>query len=99
MAENSFLEKTVRVQNERGHYVITTGPYALVRHPMYLGVVLMFLGVPLVLGSAWTFVPVAAMTLLLMWRAVLEERLLCRELAGYEEYVKRTRWRIFPWVW
>ena len=61
MIVNPFLEKTVRVQTERGHHVITTGPYAIVRHPMYLDVVLVFLAVPLVLGSAWTFAPVVAM--------------------------------------
>jgi protein-S-isoprenylcysteine O-methyltransferase Ste14 len=99
MVVNPFLEKVVRVQTERGHYVITTGPYAIVRHPMYLGVILMFLAVPLVLGSAWTFAPVTAMTLLLMVRTVLEERLLCRDLPGYEEYMSKTRWRIVPGLW
>ena len=96
MVVNQFLEKTVRVQTERGHYVIITGPYAIVRHPMYLGVVLMFMAVPLVLGSALTFAPVVAMTLLLMARTFLEERLLRRDLSGYEEYMSQTRWRIIP---
>jgi protein-S-isoprenylcysteine O-methyltransferase Ste14 len=99
MIVNPFLEKTVRVQTERGHHVITTGPYAVVRHPMYLGVVLMFLAVPLVLGSAWTFAPVVAMMLLLMVRTVLEERLLRRDLSGYEEYMRQTRWRVIPGIW
>jgi len=99
MIINPFLEKAVRVQTERGHHVITTGPYAMVRHPMYLGVVLMFLAVPLMLGSAWTFAPVVAMALLLTVRTVLEERLLRRELPGYEEYMSRTRWRVIPGIW
>jgi protein-S-isoprenylcysteine O-methyltransferase Ste14 len=99
MIVNPFLEKTVRVQTERGHYVVTIGPYAIVRHPMYLGVVLMFLAVPLVLGSAWTFAPVVAMALLLMVRTVLEERLLRRDLSGYEEYMGQTRWRVIPGIW
>ena len=99
MIANPFAEKTVRVQTERGHHVITTGPYAIVRHPMYLGVILMFVAVPLVLGSAWAFAPVVAMTLLLMVRTVLEERLLRRDLPGYEVYIGQTRWRILPGIW
>ena len=66
---------------------------------MYLGVVLMFLAVPRVLGSAWTFAPVVTMTLLVMVCAVLEERLLRRDLPGYEEYMLKTRWRIVPGIW
>jgi len=98
MIVNPFLEKTVRVQTERGHHVVTTGPYAIVRHPMYLGVVLMFMAVPFVLGSVWSFAPVAAMTFLLMIRSVLEEGLLRRDLPGYEEYMSQTRWRIVPGI-
>lgn len=99
MAVNPFLEKTVRVQTERGHHVITTGPYAIVRHPMYLGVVLMFLAIPLTLGSIWTFLPVVAMTVLLMVRTELEERLLRRDLPGYQAYMSKNRWRILPRIW
>jgi protein-S-isoprenylcysteine O-methyltransferase Ste14 len=99
MAVNPFLEKTVRVQTERGHHVITTGPYAIVRHPMYLGLVLMFLAIPLMLGSIGTLLPVVAMTVLLMVRTQLEERLLRRDLPGYEVYMEETRWRILPGVW
>ncbi|OHB79717.1 MAG: hypothetical protein A2W31_08780 [Planctomycetes bacterium RBG_16_64_10] len=99
MCINPFLEKTVRVQAERGHHVVTTGPYSVVRHPMYLGLMGTLLGVPLVLGSAWTFAPVVVLTLLLLVRAVLEERLLRRDLPGYEQYMSGTRWRIIPGVW
>jgi protein-S-isoprenylcysteine O-methyltransferase Ste14 len=99
MIANPFAEKTVRVQTERGHHVITTGPYAIVRHPMYLGVILMFVAVPLVLGSVWAFAPVVAMMLLLMVRTVLEERLLRRDLTGYQQYLNQTRWRIVPGIW
>lgn len=99
MVVNPFLEKTVRIQTERGHRVITTGPYRFARHPMYVGVALMCLAVPLVLGSAWTFVPVAAMTLLLAMRTIPEERMLRRELPGYEEYMRKTRYRMIPGIW
>ena len=66
---------------------------------MYLGVVLMFVAVPLVLGSLWALAPAAAMTILLMVRTTLEERLLRRDLPGYEEYMTQTRWRVFPGIW
>ncbi len=99
MVVNPFLEKTVRIQADREHRVITTGPYAIVRHPMYSGVVLMLLAIPLVLGSAWTFVPVTAMSLLLMVRTEPEERMLRRELPGYEDYTHKTRWRMLPGIW
>jgi protein-S-isoprenylcysteine O-methyltransferase Ste14 len=99
MASNPFLETTVRIQTDRGHRVITTGPYRVVRHPMYVGAILHFLGTPLVLGSVWTSVPVGTAILMFVVRAALEDRTLRRELPGYEEYAQRTRWRLLPGVW
>lgn len=99
MAVNPYGEKTVRIQEERGHRVITTGPYAIVRHPMYVGVVLLMAAVPLVVGSLWTFVPVAFTALLLIVRTVKEENLLRRELPGYEEYTGQTKYRLVPGIW
>jgi len=99
MIVNPYLEKTVRIQAERDHQVITTGPYAIVRHPMYAGVMLTFAGIPLVLGSYWTFLPVGVMSLLLVIRTALEDRMLQRELPGYEDYARRTRYRLLPGVW
>jgi protein-S-isoprenylcysteine O-methyltransferase Ste14 len=99
MATNPFLETTVRIQTDRGHRVITTGPYRVVRHPMYVGAILHFLGTPLVLGSVWTSVPVGTAILMFVVRAALEDRTLRRELPGYEEYAQRTRWRLLPGVW
>lgn len=99
MAANRFLEPTVRIQSEYGHQVITGGPYRFVRHPMYLGGAIMIAGWPLVLGTWWTFAPVAASVLTLAVRITFEERLLRRELPGYEDYVRRTRWRLLPGVW
>ena len=99
MAVNPFLEKTVRIQAERHHEVITTGPYALVRHPMYIGMIILMAGMPLVLGSWWTFVPVVALTLAVIIRLLFEEAMLRRDLPGYEEYTHRTRYRLLPHIW
>lgn len=99
MAVNPYLEGTVRIQRERGHHVITTGPFALVRHPMYTGVILLVAGTPLVLGSWWAFVPVGLLTVGVIIRSFFEENLLRRELPGYEEYTRRTRCRLLPGVW
>ncbi|MBU0639084.1 MAG: isoprenylcysteine carboxylmethyltransferase family protein [Planctomycetes bacterium] len=99
MAVNPFLEKTVRIQKERHQQVVTTGPYALVRHPMYTGSILLMAGMPLVLGSWWTFVSVGLLTLGVIIRMFFEEALLRRELAGYEDYVHRRRYRLLPGIW
>lgn len=95
--ENSYGASTVRTFT--GQRVISTGPYALVRHPMYVGALVMMIGVPLALGSWWGLVVVALLVPLLMWRAVDEEQLLKRELPGYSEYARRVRARLLPGVW
>jgi hypothetical protein len=89
----------VRVQIERQQRAITDGPYRIVRHPMYAGALLMFVGTPLLLGSWWglLFVPLGALGIGL--RAVGEERMLSRELAGYEEYTRHVRFRMVPGLW
>lgn len=99
MLENEHFEQFVRIQAERGHRVVTTGPYRFVRHPGYLGAILGALATPLMLGSAWTFLPVGLLTLLFVVRTHLEDQTLRRELRGYEEYTRRTRFRLVPWVW
>ena len=76
-----------------------SGPFRMSRHPMYLGVILLFLGIPLMLGSVWTSVPVTLMTLLLMVRTILEERLLRQDLPGYQDYMRKTRYRLVPGIW
>lgn len=96
---NSFASPVVRVQEEREHKVVTSGPYAFVRHPMYAFALLLFVGAPLMTGSWWALAlaPLAALGIGL--RAIGEERMLAGELEGYEAYARRVRWRFAPGVW
>jgi protein-S-isoprenylcysteine O-methyltransferase Ste14 len=95
--ENTFTSATIEVaENQK---VISTGPYAVVRHPMYASASLYLFGTPLALGSYWGFVPIAAMMPFLIWRLIDEERFLARNLSGYTEYQKRIRHRLVPFVW
>ena len=98
MRENSYAAHNVKV--EKGvQEVITTGPYAIVRHPMYLAVIIMFGITPLALGSYWGLIPIGLIVILLYFRISDEEQLLKEELEGYEEYMKKTKYRIFPKIW
>jgi protein-S-isoprenylcysteine O-methyltransferase Ste14 len=99
MASNPHFEGTVRIQRERNHTTIDAGPYRYVRHPGYVGFGLVFLALPLILGSAWALVPGAAIAAWLVLRTALEDRILLRELEGYGDYAARVRWRLVPWVW
>jgi protein-S-isoprenylcysteine O-methyltransferase Ste14 len=98
-ADNPFLSPLVRVQAERGHQVVSAGVYRVVRHPMYLGAVLMFLGAPQLVGAASALVAGVALSLLLAVRIADEEKLLARELPGYDAYRRRVRYRLLPFVW
>jgi protein-S-isoprenylcysteine O-methyltransferase Ste14 len=97
--ENSYAAPVVKIQTERGHRVVSTGPYAYVRHPMYAGALLLFIGIPLLLGSWYGLAGALVVTALLMARTVMEERTLADELAGYRDYAARVRWRLVPGVW
>jgi protein-S-isoprenylcysteine O-methyltransferase Ste14 len=97
--DNTFLSPLVRIQTERTQRVVVAGVYGFVRHPMYLGALLMFAGAPLLLGSAIGLALAAAMTLLLGFRIVGEERMLAAELEGYAEYRRKVHYRLFPGVW
>ena len=95
--ENTFTSATIEIAE--GQKVISTGPYAIVRHPMYVGALLYLLGIPLALGSYWgvlAFVPIVPS---LVWRIVDEERMLATNLAGYNEYRERVRYRLIPSIW
>jgi protein-S-isoprenylcysteine O-methyltransferase Ste14 len=97
--ENSYAAPVVRVQAERAQRVIDTGPYSVVRHPMYASAVLYLVGMPLLLGSWYGPMPVPLMVLGIAPRAMFEERLLKQELPGYADYMKRVRYRFIPGVW
>jgi len=97
--ENAFLSALVRIQSDRGHAVCTTGPYRLVRHPMYLAVILVIVAVPLFLGSLYSLIPAALIVGLFVLRTSLEDRTLHQELPGYADYAARTRWKLVPRVW
>ena len=94
---NTFASRVIEV--EQGQQVITTGPYALVRHPMYLSMILFMVATPLALGSYWAFIPSLALIPLLAARAKNEEELLIKDLPGYREYMQQTRYRLLPGVW
>lgn len=98
-AVNRFFEPGVRIQTERGHHVIDTGPYAIVRHPGYVAACLMFAGMALSLGSVWALIPAAAAASLLVLRTVWEDRMLRAELPGYPDYARRVCWRLVPGIW
>jgi protein-S-isoprenylcysteine O-methyltransferase Ste14 len=95
--ENTFTAATVEV--ETGQKVVETGPYAIVRHPMYASGALYVLGTPLALGSYWGFVVIAVIMPFLLWRLLDEERILTRDLPGYKDYRQRVRHRLVPMVW
>jgi protein-S-isoprenylcysteine O-methyltransferase Ste14 len=97
--ENSFAAAVVRVQSERGHHVISTGPYAFVRHPMYSGAIPFMVGIALLLGS-WVGTALSLIFILLFGlRAGIEERTLTAGLPGYADYAARVRYRLVPGVW
>jgi protein-S-isoprenylcysteine O-methyltransferase Ste14 len=99
MHENSFAAPVVKVQHERGHHVVSTGPYAWVRHPMYTGGILFCVGIPLLLGSWWGLVMSPIFAVLFGVRAGIEERELTTGLPGYGDYAARVRYRLFPGIW
>ena len=99
MRANSFAAPVVKIQKDRGQAVITTGPYAIVRHPMYLGALFYMAGTSLVLGSWWGLVTVPILTLLLGIRIGIEEQALRSGLEGYDDYARRVPWRLIPLVW
>jgi protein-S-isoprenylcysteine O-methyltransferase Ste14 len=95
--ENTFTSATIEVAE--GQRVVATGPYAIVRHPLYASALLYLIGTPLALGSYWGLLVIPVMLPFLVWRLVDEERLLARDLPGYTDYQKRVRYRLVPFFW
>ncbi|NLI39911.1 MAG: isoprenylcysteine carboxylmethyltransferase family protein [Caldisericales bacterium] len=87
------------IETTKDQKVISTGPYAIVRHPMYSGAILVFIATPLALGSYWALLFVVPTILVVAWRAVEEEKFLSKNLSGYIEYCQKTRYRFVPYVW
>lgn len=99
LIENRFFSGMVRIQADRGQQVVSTGPYAWVRHPGYAGALITYWATPVLLDSLWAFLPVIFLTVVLIIRTHLEDRTLQEELAGYREYAQRVRYRLLPGVW
>lgn len=99
MASNTHFERNVRIQNDRGHAVVSTGPYRTVRHPGYLAYLLRYAAFPLVLGGWFALPFVLAGMIVFIVRKAYEDRLLTAELQGYREYRARVKWRLLPFVW
>jgi protein-S-isoprenylcysteine O-methyltransferase Ste14 len=99
MRENSFAIPVVKLQTERGHRVVSTGPYAWVRHPMYTGTILFFVGAPLLLGSWWGVAMSPLFVVLFAIRTRIEERALIAGLPEYADYTARVRYRLLPGLW
>ncbi len=99
MAINRYFSSVVRIQEDRGHELITDGPYRVVRHPGYAGILIGMPGMALALGSWAALIPQVVFDLLIFRRLLIEERVLRRELAGYVEYSERVRWRLLPGLW
>ena len=97
LRENAFLSRTIEVQENQT--VVDTGLYGIVRHPMYAATLALFLSMPLVLGSLWAFLVFLAYPFIIAGRIRGEEKLLRAELAGYEEYCRKVKWRVIPFVW
>jgi protein-S-isoprenylcysteine O-methyltransferase Ste14 len=95
--ENSFASATIELAPDQN--VISTGPYALVRHPMYLSALVLLLGIPIALGSWWGILVIVAILPALIWRLIDEERFLASNLPGYVAYQQKVRYRLIPWVW
>ncbi len=99
LIENRFFSGVVRIQTERGHHVVDSGPYRIVRHPGYAGGMWVFLFTPILLGSLWGLIPAILTLAAMIVRTALEDQTLQNELPGYREYTQKTRYRLLPLIW
>jgi protein-S-isoprenylcysteine O-methyltransferase Ste14 len=99
LIENRFFSGMVRIQTDRGHQVVSSGPYSWMRHPGYAGALLTYLATPFFLDSRWAFLPAMFITIVLVIRTSLEDKVLQDELDGYRDYARQVRYRLLPGVW
>jgi protein-S-isoprenylcysteine O-methyltransferase Ste14 len=99
MKENTYLSRFVEIQEDRGHKVITTGPYKFVRHPMYISALILMIALPIALGSLYALIPMAFIIVFIIIRTYLEDKTLHKELEGYVEYAQKTKFRLLPGIW
>ncbi len=99
MKVNTYLSRFVEIQEDRGHKVITTGPYRFVRHPMYISAMILMIALPIALGSLYALIPMAFIIVFIIVRTYLEDKTLHRELEGYVEYAQKTKYRLLPGLW
>ncbi|MCX5834427.1 MAG: isoprenylcysteine carboxylmethyltransferase family protein [Deltaproteobacteria bacterium] len=99
MRVNTFLSRFAEIQRDRGHRVITEGPYRYIRHPMYAAIIVLIISIPLLLGSLWSLIPGGMMIILIIIRTALEDRMLQAELDGYRSYADKVRYRLLPGLW
>ena len=99
MAENNYFSSEVRIQNDRGQIVVSSGPYQYIRHPGYLSGIMFFLGTPMVLDSAYSFFPFVCIVVGFMIRIIFEEKMLIAELDGYQDYTNKVKYRLIPEIW
>lgn len=97
--QNNFFSSVARIQTERNHAVCNRGLYKFIRHPGYLGMILSWMGFPLILNSIYSSIPVVLAIILLIIRTHLEDKFLSKELLGYKEYLKKTKYKILPYIW
>lgn len=99
LAANKFFEGSVRIQKERGHKVVSSGPYAIIRHPGYAGMIVLYFSMPFAFGSLYGLVPALLVAGAFVFRTHFEDEMLQKELKGYKEYAKKVRFRLLPGLW
>ncbi|MBI2332279.1 MAG: isoprenylcysteine carboxylmethyltransferase family protein [Chloroflexi bacterium] len=99
LIENRFFSGTVRIQTERGHHVVSTGPYSVVRHPGYAGGLFGYIFIPLLLDSLWAWIPTILLGIVMIVRTALEDKTLQAELPGYKEFTQKIKYRLLPGIW
>jgi protein-S-isoprenylcysteine O-methyltransferase Ste14 len=99
LLENRFFSGVVRIQKDRGQYVVSSGPYRFIRHPGYAGAAVVYMVIPILLDSAWAFIPALLLVGVLVLRTALEDKTLQEELPGYQGFAQKTRYRLIPGLW